>query len=139
MKKAKGLTLIELIMVLAVIAIIGAILIPSFMNTTDNARLKSDVQSAMVIQNAMDLYRAERGADVTGVTMTDRLKHLSDYGYLKAGQLMIQTPGAKWEMDAVIGVVVNIADCEEENIRIKAFRQLNDQEKSYVKNGIDEA
>jgi prepilin-type N-terminal cleavage/methylation domain-containing protein len=135
MKRIRGLTLIELVMVLAVIAIIGAILIPSFTNTTDKARLKSDIQSAKVIQNAMDLYRAERGADVTGITVADKVKKLSELGYLKEGQLAIQTPEAKWDLKTGFGVVVNIADSDEENVRAKAFGQLNELEKPYVING----
>jgi prepilin-type N-terminal cleavage/methylation domain-containing protein len=134
-KNIKGLTLIELVMVLAVIAIIGAILIPSFLYTTDKARLKADVQSAKVIQNAIDLYRAERGRDVSGDTMTEILKNLADDGYLKEGQLAIQTPEAVWAKDANMGVIVDIDKCNDENIKKKAFNQLTELEKPYVKNG----
>ncbi len=134
----KGLTLIELVMVLAVIAIIGAILVPTFLSTTDKARLKGDVQSAKVIQNAMDLYQAEHGVAVPGNTMQQILEKLAETGYLREGQISIQTALAVWEKNADMGVVVNINGCDRNSVRIKAFNQLSDQEKPYVTNGINE-
>jgi len=91
MRNEKGFTLMELMIVLAILAIIAAILIPTFMNTTDRARLRSDIQSAHVIHNAMELYRAERGVSVVnsaatppGVTanMNEILIRLRETGYL---------------------------------------------------------
>jgi|GEM_PF-5692754 len=60
MKNTKGLTLMELIVVLAIIVIIGAIAVPVFLLTTDRARLRADIQSARVIQQARELYILER-------------------------------------------------------------------------------
>ena len=88
MRNKKGFTLMELVIVLAILAIIAAILIPTFMRTTDRARLRSDIQSAQVIHNAMELYRAERGrtveSGITGstVTMDAILDALYRAGYL---------------------------------------------------------
>lgn len=50
--KKKGFTLIELIIVIAVIGILTAILIPSWMNYLKNARLKTQNNNARVIYNA---------------------------------------------------------------------------------------
>jgi len=90
MRNKNGFTLMELIIVLAILAIIAAILIPTFLNTTDRARLRSDIQSAHVIQNAMDLYRAERGVPVPGsvatggnaINMNTVLTNLYNAGFL---------------------------------------------------------
>lgn len=101
LKNKHGFTLMELTIVLAVIAIIVAILIPTFLNTTDRARLRSDVASARVINNSIDLYRAERGrfpngfesADVPD-NITNVLTALRTAGFLDASDP--QTGGARW-------------------------------------------
>jgi len=92
----KGFTLIELTIVLAILAIIAAILIPTFLTTTDRARLRGDIQSARVIQNAMELYRVERGQAVGGTTMAERLTNLANAGYIEARNARTQTQGAEW-------------------------------------------
>jgi prepilin-type N-terminal cleavage/methylation domain-containing protein len=130
----RGLTLIELIIVLAVIAIIGAILIPNFLTQTDKARLKSDIQSARVIQNALELYNAEQSRPLAVIDIDSVIKELGEKGYINAAQAAIQTEGAKWEQDAEMGVIVNITGSGE-NIRIKAYNQLSEQEKPYIKGG----
>lgn len=97
-KKAnKGFTLMELIIVLALLAIITAILIPMFLSTTDRARLRSDIQSARVIQNAMDLYRIERGSDA-GNTSVAILSALENADYISSSPSP-QTAGATWGYD----------------------------------------
>lgn len=98
----KGFTLMELMIVLAVLAIIAAILIPTFLTTTDRARLRSDIQSAQVINNAMELYRSERGRNVAGnsATMAEVLTALHTAGYLRAMQPHdTQTDGAVWALE----------------------------------------
>ena len=96
-KATKGFTLMELIIVLALLAIIAAILIPMFLNTTDRARLRSDIQSTRVIQNAVDLYRAERGA-APGTTIAAVLERLADTEYISPNPTL-QTEGALWHYD----------------------------------------
>jgi len=99
----------ELIIVMALLAIVAAILVPMFINTTDRARLRSDIQSARVIQNAIDLYRVERGVSVQGNDMAAILENLDDAGYLNARNATLQTEGATWFRDAVRGVLVDIS------------------------------
>ena len=106
-KAKKGFTLLELLIALAILAIIAAILIPNFFATTDRARLRSDIQSARVIQNAIELYRAERGANPTG-DMNAVLNTLTNAGFLRARYTDIQTEGAVWANHATLGIVVNI-------------------------------
>ena len=94
----KGITLIELIIVLAVLAILAAVLIPNFFNVTDRARLRSDIQSARVINNAMELYRIENNKALPS-SVTDILKELKDGGYLSNKNTDTQTAGADWKLD----------------------------------------
>ncbi|WP_426349775.1 prepilin-type N-terminal cleavage/methylation domain-containing protein [Alloiococcus sp. CFN-8] len=49
-KKRKGFTLIELIIVLAVMAIIAAIAIPNLAGVSNNAKKKADIQSCETIK-----------------------------------------------------------------------------------------
>lgn len=73
--KKKGFSLIELIIVLAVMAIIALIAIPNFTAVKDNAKAKSDVQSAnaisrsvesLIVDESISLKDAAEGAEKSG-------------------------------------------------------------------------
>ena len=129
-KKLKGFTLLELLIALAILAVIAAILIPNFFATTDRARLRSDIQSARVIQNAIELYRAERGTTPDGGSMEAILETLTTSGFLRARYADIQTEGASWVIHDELGVVVNISDTSE-SVQA-AYASLSDNERALV-------
>lgn len=60
LKNKRGFTLIELIVVLAVLAIILAIAIPRFVTIQDESRIKADVATAEQIIKAARLMEARR-------------------------------------------------------------------------------
>ena len=130
-KITKGFTLLELLIVLAIIAIIAAILIPNFFATTDRARLRSDIQSARVIQNAIGLYQAERSSAPTG-SVTQIIEHLYQMGFLDA-PARPQSELAEWAEDTNRGIVVNIGPSPD-GVH-SAYARLSDAERRYVING----
>jgi prepilin-type N-terminal cleavage/methylation domain len=130
MKMKNGFTLIELIIVLAIMTILGAIAVPNFLNTSAKARLKADIQSARVINDAKDLYENETG-DILNTTATEIIKTLFDNGYLKK-EYVSQTNSAVWQFEDKI-IKVNITGCDESVKNL--YSGLNDDEKLYIKNG----
>ena len=135
MKNKKGFTLIELTVVLAILAIIAAILIPTFLLTTDRARLRGDIQTARIIQNAIELYTVERGSlpASAGAAIGARIIALYDAGYLPRRTVNTQTRGANWVWDQTNGVRVDIRTGVSEGTR-RAFDNLTPEEKQYVSN-----
>ena len=69
MKKTnKGFTLVELIIVIAVIGVLAAILIPTFANVIDKANRKSAFSDA---KNALQIYLAENTDGEGGAVVDD--------------------------------------------------------------------
>ena len=108
-KKNRGFTLLELLIALAILAIIAAIIIPNFFATTDRARLRSDIASARVIQNAMELYHAERGVNLNTLNFGEILSRLNEADFITVDAATeTQTEGAVWDIHER-RVVVNIS------------------------------
>jgi len=127
-----GFTLLELLIAPAILAIIAAILIPNFFLTTDRARLRSDIQSARVIQNAIDLYNAERTPSISG-DMDAILERLHTSGFLRERYARPQTEGATWGTHTTLGVVVNIT-ASADNIH-QIYAGLPASERQFVTGG----
>lgn len=69
-KRAKGFTLVELLIVVIILAILAAIIIPQFASSTDDARLAALDSTLSNIRAAIDLYRQQHGeypGDLTAV------------------------------------------------------------------------
>ena len=128
MYKKNGFTLIELIVVLAIMAAISAIAIPNFANIAEKSKLKSDIQSARIIDNAKDLYESESNDDL-GNTASDIMQSLKTKNYLKK-ELIPQTKSAVWILDNNI-IKIDISACSE-SVK-KNYLNLNEDEKYYVK------
>ena len=132
----KGFTLMELTIVLALLVIVAAILVPTFILTTERARLRADIQSAQVIQNAIELYRIERGEVVVGLNddnMDTVINRLVYVGYINPRNIAPQTEDAEWHFEPNFGVMVDIRESGNEVRR--AYIALNDAEREFVFGG----
>jgi type IV pilus assembly protein PilA len=63
LKNRKGFTLIELIVVLAVLAIIMAIAVPRFLGVQETAKVSADYSTGGMIAKAAELYVAQNEDD----------------------------------------------------------------------------
>jgi len=70
-KNIKGFTLVELIVVIAIIGILAAVLIPSVTGYISKARKSNDVQVASKMTQAISLYCIENDIDQTKIVGTD--------------------------------------------------------------------
>lgn len=79
MKKVKkGFTLIELIVVIAILGILAAVLIPKFSSFTDKARVNSAQTEAKSCYTAVASYYAEKGSYPTDIKTVDGAPKLED-------------------------------------------------------------
>lgn len=71
MKNKKGFTLVELIIVLAVLGIIAAIAVPRFTRVQDQARYDADIATGRTLAKATEMYIATQPSNVDKVTQSD--------------------------------------------------------------------
>jgi general secretion pathway protein G len=61
-KKGKGFTLVELLVVVAILAILAAALLPKFLGYTDNAREAQTMADLSTMKSVVEIYAADVGA-----------------------------------------------------------------------------
>lgn len=99
LKKQDGFTLIELIIVLAVLGMLAALAIPQFTRVLENSAVKTDEANAAVVQTALEVYKADNGGiapvlkEADGDDFDRLVTALKDTGYLKTGEIKEQSGG----------------------------------------------
>lgn len=85
----KGFTLIELIVVIAVLGILAAVALPRISGVTSTARDNADAEQVRILNEAVERYVAETGdddfSDIDSDTASEMIESLVAEGYLKAG------------------------------------------------------
>ncbi|MGM9684300.1 MAG: type II secretion system protein, partial [Eubacteriales bacterium] len=74
----RGFTIVELVIVIAVIAVLAAVLIPTFISIVKKANTSSDIQ---LVKNLNIILASEAAAEGKNATMTDALKDAEENGY----------------------------------------------------------
>ena len=81
MKNRKGFTLIELMIVIAIIGILAAMAIPNFKKAREQAREKACYSNMRVLLGAVEMYNMDHS---TPLNTPDQTKLTGNNGYLKA-------------------------------------------------------
>ena len=77
-KKKKGFTLLELLVVLAILAILIAIAIPVYKNQKEKASITAHNANVRVLETAVESYRQDKGK------LPDDINELATGGYIKS-------------------------------------------------------
>ncbi|MDU5201346.1 MAG: prepilin-type N-terminal cleavage/methylation domain-containing protein [Finegoldia magna] len=77
-KKKKGFTLLELLVVLAILAILIAIAIPVYKNQKEKAAITAHNANVRVLETALESYRQDKGK------LPDDINELATGGYIKS-------------------------------------------------------
>ena len=127
----RAFTLIELVIVLSILIALMTVVVPSFLSSTEQAKLKSDIQTALIIHNAIELYKMEHFALPSATDSETLLIILKDNHYIAHVEDNPQLSVANWRYDAVNGkLLLDITACSEDVKRLAT--QLTEKEKQYV-------
>lgn len=100
LSNVRGFTLLELIVVIAILGALAALAIPRFTGVLENSQKKTDEANIRIVESAIELYQAEKGALPSGVNTFDELvSELNEVGYLKNTELKAVTKGSTFDYD----------------------------------------
>ncbi|SNR86428.1 prepilin-type N-terminal cleavage/methylation domain-containing protein [Anaerovirgula multivorans] len=111
-RNKKGFTLIELIVVIAILGILAGIAVPRFQNVTANANSKANLAEHKIAVSAVQLFRAESTTNALP-TKSDDLDP-----YIEGGWAGLTSGTHTFAYDATTGVTITSSPSgEETNIK----------------------
>ena len=96
-KNEKGFTMVELIIVVAIMGIIGALLVPAFGTMSTKAKISTDIATVKTLKRTADAYKAEQGTWPAG-NFSQVVDSLKASNYLE-GNHKLQVSGADLSND----------------------------------------
>lgn len=108
-KRKKGFTLIEILIVISIIAVLAAIAVPKYTSIQKDAKVKADIASAKVIADATAALIAQE--KITGTYKTAAAEISTDItGYLQSNPVVKAIDGGKFfvSIDANDNVFVTV-------------------------------
>jgi type IV pilus assembly protein PilA len=89
-----GFTMMEIIVVIAILGALAALAIPRFTGVLANSQEKTDLANIRIVESAVELYKAEKGEIDPAVDTFDELvTKLYEVGYLKNAELKAVSKG----------------------------------------------
>ncbi len=135
----KGFTMVELIIVVAIMAIIGALLVPAFGQMSAKARVTTDVSTVKTLKRTVDNYYADKGeypnasSSPAVSNAVDLVAHLKAKGYLDAEPQLQTKDGAKIEYTAAGGKVqFDVTSCTDTIIK-QVAKELEEASPGFIK------
>lgn len=101
-----GFTLMEVIVVIAILGVLTALALPRFTDVVSNSQKKTDLANVRLVESAVELYLAEEDELPVGVTNFEELVvKLNAKGYLKNTKITPAAEGNVFAYDAKEGTV----------------------------------
>lgn len=130
--KRKGITLVELVIVLALLSIISSIAAINLLSSTEIARLRSDVQSAIVMQGAIELYTMKSGRSPNVNNASELILRLRELGHIRHITNSTQSQDATWFFDTSNNKL--FLDLRQAGQHINSLASsLSEQERQHIK------
>jgi len=101
-RNKKGFTLIELVVVIAILGILAALAIPRFTGTLNNAKTQTHNANIRTIESAMSLYALEEGvypSDIEDLKKAEYLKDVPVYPFDEDMEYYIAGSGNIYTVD----------------------------------------
>lgn len=121
-RNKKGFTMVELIIVVAVMGVIGALLVPLYGDMTAKARLTTDISTVKTLKRISDVYKAEQGSWPEGTDLKALNETLVKAEYLDANAAL-QTEGADISVTGT-KIQLNLKDALTDN-KVSAQKALD--------------